>query len=273
MWFVKNENVPQLIELGCGGCSTVGKEEEKTPSTTYCNNFPFVLPATCNLQPTTHYTPNEHKLSSKRGYNRKWFTGIPINNMPPRSAEEKARRKKLHQERLEARKLKKQQEEKARQELSKTKEEEISSSSLASDNANTKTESECLLFIIPDDAFHNILNFLPARDLGSFSMTCRHINLGLNDGCVHHLFSRLCTTKDINKSSDEAEAGKLRVPIKICESENQVKELLAQALEGCGNTGRVITKKSKKGHGSDEYICFARFIEEAVLGRSVQVSR
>ena len=191
--------------------------------------------------------------------------------MPPRSAEEKARRKLLAQQRAEARKLKKQQEEEKKKALGDDSSSLASNktSSLASNDAKGKTEGECGLFIIPGDAFHNILNFLLARDLGAFSMTCRYINLGMNDGRVHHLFSRLCAKDD---ASSSAEAGNLRVPIKICESENQVKEILSQALDGCGDTGRVITKKGKKGHGSDEYIAFARFIEEAVLGRSVQVS-
>ncbi len=188
--------------------------------------------------------------------------------MPPRSAEEKARRKLLHEQKLAARKL---QKEKENAEKKKADEEKDS----LDDNDNTKNaESDisetknCYLVALPEDPLHNILQFLPARDLGAFSMTCRQLNFCMVEGRTHHLFSRL---KAVKRGEGP---GKLNVPIKICESETQVKELLIQALEGCGDTGRLVTKKAKKGKGvcADEYMAYARFIEEAVLGRSIQVS-
>lgn len=186
--------------------------------------------------------------------------------MPPRSAEEKARRKLLHEQKLAARKLKKEKED------AETKRAEGEKDSLDDDNAkNTESDAsetkDCYLVALPEDPLHNILQFLPARDLGAFSMTCRQLNFCMVEGRTHHLFSRL---KAVKRGEGP---GQLNVPIKICESEIQVKELLIQALEGCGDTGRLVTKKAKKGGVcADEYMAYARFIEEAVLGRSIQVS-
>ena len=48
------------------------------------------------------------------------------------------------------------------------------------------------------------------------------------------------------------------------------KKILESSLSG-GETGRLLTKKSQKGIGADEYPAYARFIEEAVCGYAVQV--
>jgi hypothetical protein len=187
--------------------------------------------------------------------------------MPPRSAEEKARRKLQHEQKLAARKLKKEKED---AEKKKAEEEKaLLDDDGANNNDNDVSETkDCHLVALPEDPLHNILQFLPARDLGAFSMTCRQLNFSMVEGRTHHLFSRL---KAVKRSEGP---GQLNVPIKICENEIQVKELLIQALEGCGDTGRLVTKKAKKGKGvcADEYMAYARFVEEAVLGRSTQVS-
>ena len=194
--------------------------------------------------------------------------------MPARSAEEKAKRKLLHQQRQEARKLKKEKEEgnkkQAASSSSSNNEGKVSSNNTNSNESNGTNSSVNIsgFSTLPEDPFHQILNYLPARDLGAFSMTCRDINLGMNEARTHHLFSRLQATNNGNA----VEPGRLLVPIKICETENQVKELLIHALEGSGDTGRLVTKKARKGAGADEYIAYARFIEEAVQGRSIQVS-
>ncbi len=197
--------------------------------------------------------------------------------MPARSAEEKARRLKLRQEKLAARKAKKAQEEAANQTKNGALKNQNDHNDNKNDgegdsnngsNGNSKNgEQSDFISKLPEDPFHHILKYLPARDLGAFSMTCREINLGLEEARVHHLFSRL----KAENSKNIHEPGKLQAPMKICETKNQVKELLKNALEGSGDTGRLVTKKGKKGAGADEYIAYARFIEEAVLGRSIQV--
>lgn len=186
--------------------------------------------------------------------------------MPPRSAEEKERRKQLQQQRLEARKLKKQQEEEQKQRA-----ETLGETPEGEDCANKSSDenkSPCFLLGLPDDPFHNVLKFLPARDLGAFIMTCRSVNLCMGEAKVHHLFSRL-------QAKQKSEGpGKLHVSIQLCENEMQIKELLSNSLEGSGDTGRLITKRAKRGNNTsaDEYVAYARFIEEAVLGRTIQVS-
>lgn len=182
--------------------------------------------------------------------------------MPPRSAEEKARRKAEYQQRLEARRLKKEKEEE------ETKRSVVQSKEDVENEGDSEIrDKECYLVTLPEDPFHHLLSFLPARELGCLSMTCRDINLSMGEARTHHLFSRLNT-----KYYDSDVPGKLQIPIKICENENRTKELLSNALDGCGDTGRLVTKRAKKEKGTcaDEYIAFARFIEEAVLGRSVQ---
>lgn len=190
--------------------------------------------------------------------------------MPPRSAEEKARRKLLSEQRKAARLLKKKKEEESnKNNNNKTKNEDGTIDGKDGNNGadNDKLPlKECGLFTLSEDSFHQILNYLPARDLGAFSMTCRNVNFGMEEARTHHLLSRL------QAQNNSEEAGKLQVPIQICKSESQVKELLRNALDGCGNTGRLVTKKGRKGAGADEYIAYARFVEEAVLGRSIQVS-
>ena len=191
--------------------------------------------------------------------------------MPARSAEEKARRLKLREEKLAARKAKKEKEEAAARQA---KNDDNNNKNDGSGDTNTASNDNCkngeqsdFISKLPEDPFHHILKYLPARDLGAFSMTCREINLGLDEARIHHLFSRL----KAENSKNVDEPGKLQAPMKICETKNQVKELLKNALEGSGDTGRLVTKKGKKGAGADEYIAYARFIEEAVLGRSIQV--
>jgi len=114
-----------------------------------------------------------------------------------------------------------------------------------------------------------LLCYLPARDLGAITMTCRDFNFGMAQSRISHLFSRLKTTGAVDQ------VGKLKVALKFCENETEVREILLQALEGSGNTGRLVTKKSKQGVGvnagdADEYISYVRFLEEALQGKSLQ---
>lgn len=197
--------------------------------------------------------------------------------MPPRSAEEKARRKLLHKEKLEARRKKKEIEEAAKKK--KAEDDEAKKAKDHKDESGAIDDSiqkECYIIQLSDDPIHNILLFLSARDLGAFSMTCRQINQSMVEGKTHHLFSRLNTTSANNSidDNDGERPGQLHVPIQICVNEIQVKELIVQALEGSGDTGRLITKRAKKNKGgcADEYMAYARFIEEATLGRTIQVS-
>jgi|AntRauTorckE5430_2_1112549.scaffolds.fasta_scaffold09119_3 hypothetical protein len=187
--------------------------------------------------------------------------------MPPRSAEEKARKKVLFEERKKAR-----QEEKAQKELEEE-EKKAALIKLKDGKIPSSDEGDCTSFCyfltLGSDAQNHILCFLPARDLGAVSMTCRSINFGMGEIRICHLLSRLNTHARVDQ------IGKLSVPIKFCENESEARHLLRVALDGSGDTGRLVTKKSKKGGkndagDADEYIAYARFLEEAVQGHAVQ---
>jgi len=186
--------------------------------------------------------------------------------MAPRSAEEKERRKLLQAQKQEASKLKKEKkevEDAAKNiALAKLEEGKIQSTE------GHASDGYCYFLTLPDDAQNQILCFTEARDLGAISMTCRGINFGLAEARVSHILSRLNT----KANADADQIGRLSVPIKFCDNEAAARNLLAHALHGSGETGRLVTKKSKKvkGCGADEYIAYARFLEEAVQGHAVQ---
>lgn len=187
--------------------------------------------------------------------------------MPPRSAEEKAKRKLLHEQKKQARKLEK--ERKEREEAEKREVLAAAGDATVSHVECEASDSYCYFLTLAEDSQNEILSLLPARDLGAMSMTCRSINFGMAESRVSHLFSRLNTVVNVDQ------VGKLKVPAKFCENESEVRKLLDYALEGSGETGRLVTKKSKKGKkanagDADEYIAYARFLEEAIQGHAVQ---
>jgi hypothetical protein len=113
--------------------------------------------------------------------------------MPPRSQEEKERRRQLHKEKQEARK-------KAKDEAAKKKEVGVvksAASALKLENVAekkmeaTQEESWSLLKSLPDDAIAQVLCFLPSRDLGCVTLTCNHLNGVLGEVRVTHILSRL----------------------------------------------------------------------------------
>jgi len=194
--------------------------------------------------------------------------------MPPRSAEEKARRKALLEEKKKRRQEEK--EKKAKDEAAAL-EKKLQKLSItdASSSADVDDDDSCqskeYFTRLSEDMQHKILCFLSARDLGCASMSCRSINYGMAESRVAHSLSRLKT----NTKPTMEEVGKLRMPIVLAENRSDVKELLDHAIDGSGDTGRLVTKKSKKGKkagagDADEYISYARFIEEAIQGYALQ---
>eukprot|EP00568_Trieres_chinensis_P001601 CAMPEP_0183298936 /NCGR_PEP_ID=MMETSP0160_2-20130417/5802_1 /TAXON_ID=2839 ORGANISM="Odontella Sinensis, Strain Grunow 1884" /NCGR_SAMPLE_ID=MMETSP0160_2 /ASSEMBLY_ACC=CAM_ASM_000250 /LENGTH=612 /DNA_ID=CAMNT_0025461067 /DNA_START=105 /DNA_END=1943 /DNA_ORIENTATION=+ len=94
-------------------------------------------------------------------------------------------------------------------------------------------------------------------------MTCRGINYGLSEHRVQHLLCR------VGVRSSVGAAGVAR-KVKMCDGESEVRDLLVRSLGG-GNTGRLITAKSKLGGGdADEYVAYARFLEEGLCGYATQ---
>lgn len=188
--------------------------------------------------------------------------------MPPRSEEEKARRKAAAEEkkiaRQEAKAQKEREEVKAKAALAKLEEGKI-----PTEDIDDNSDKTCYFLTLSDDVQNHVLCFLSARDLGAVSMTCRSVNFGMGEIRVSHLLSRLNTHATVDQ------IGKLSVPIRFCENDTEARQLLKLALDGSGETGRLVTKKSKKGKknnagDADEYIAYARFLEEAVQGHAIQ---
>lgn len=189
--------------------------------------------------------------------------------MPPRSDEEKARRKAVAEEkkiaRQEAKAQKEREEAEAKAALAKLEVGKI----LSDEDKDDDSDKTCYFLTLSEDAQNHVLCFLSARDLGAVSMTCRSVNFGMAEIRVSHLLSRLNTHATVDQ------IGKLSVPIRFCENDTEARQLLKLALDGSGETGRLVTKKSKKGKknnagDADEYIAYARFLEEAVQGHAIQ---
>jgi len=194
--------------------------------------------------------------------------------MPPRSEEEKLRRKLLHKKKQEARKLakEKKKEEKAQQKAVVSI--NTNSDKASTDDAKIKSTEECMFLTVPEDALRRVMCFLTARDLGVISMCSRYFNFGMAETKISHFFSRMCYVESNRKSP--IDPWKMNVPIRMCANEAEARILIMNSLEGSENTGRLITKKSKRALNkrtvgdADEYIAYARFLEEAVSGYSIQ---
>lgn len=164
---------------------------------------------------------------------------------------------------------------KARQEAKAKKEREDALKKVASDLKNLDIDSDndgekdkfCYLLTLGEDAQNHIFNFCSARDLGVLSMTCRSINYSMAEARMYHVLSRLNTHNE-----NVEQIGRLKAPINFCNSKEECRGLLHRALDEGGDTGRMVTKKSKdtKSTGdADEYMAYGRFLEEAVLGYSL----
>jgi alpha-tubulin suppressor-like RCC1 family protein len=184
--------------------------------------------------------------------------------MAPRTEEEKARRRAEYEARKAARLAAKQKEQEEKK--------NVTENEIVGVNQNTAGICEprkCYFLTLSDDTQNQVFSYLDAKELGSISMTCRDVNFSMEECSVVHLLSRLNTIKGTSG------VGKLAIPIKLCDNKSEARRILTLAVDGSEETGRLITKKSrqgkKKGAGdADEYIAYARFLEEAVQGHALQ---
>mmetsp|Transcript_25517 Transcript_25517/g.55214 ORF Transcript_25517/g.55214 Transcript_25517/m.55214 type:complete len:724 (+) Transcript_25517:401-2572(+) len=202
--------------------------------------------------------------------------------MPARSKEERERRRKEFEERKAARRLAKESSSKdgiksaaatdadnnstpnrdhacshANARKSDSSSSSVDLSKLPPEEANASSKLCCL----SKDALHQVFSYLPSRELGATTMTCRVLNYALAEGRVQHLLSRL------NRGGD--------LPLSMCRDEAEARDLLEKSLVpgDNGGTGRLATKKSKRkgaDRGADEYISYARFIESSLSGCEIQ---
>ncbi|CAB9510580.1 Ultraviolet-B receptor UVR8 [Seminavis robusta] len=171
--------------------------------------------------------------------------------MAPRSEEEKQRRKAEYLKRKEERQKLKEQEAKA----SKSKGSGTDAKKKSSESTGASGPSP--LLALPEDALKQVLCSLAARDLGKVSMTCRHMNEALHDVRISFLLSRL----------RHSPVGPLK-EISVCNNIDEARVMIDQSLGG-GETGRMIVKrkgKNAKRKNADEFVAYARFLDEAVHG-------
>jgi hypothetical protein len=175
--------------------------------------------------------------------------------MPPRSQEEKERRRLLREQKKEAR-----EKEKAK-EMKKI---------LVVKNVQTKAatagpknvEQHSPLLHVPDDAMRQILSFLPAQELGTITLSCLAINRMLKEVRIPYILSRL------NRANQPLKGAVGYVD--MCRDQAQARALLEQSFGG-GDTGRLISKKCKRSGDTDEFVAYARYLEECVCGYAPMV--
>lgn len=172
--------------------------------------------------------------------------------MPARSEEEKARRKAEYLKRKEEREKKKAAEAEAAKKGADDKPKE----DVKKAAQGTSTGSGVSLLLgLPEDALKQVLCCLPAADLGKVSMTCTQMNEALPSVREAYLISRL----------KHARIGSVGL-VDICGGVDEARKMIEQSYEG-GETGRIIQKKKKNARRSaDEFVAYARFLDEAVLG-------
>lgn len=202
--------------------------------------------------------------------------------MPKRSEEEKQRRRELNAQKKAAREEKKQKElqEAQQREQERLEKERKLQQELDSIHPRGSDDGLCYLHSLADDSLQNICSFLNASSLGNFTMTNSAFREALPWLRNIHLFSRVAT-QSISNSNVANNIGRVDALIQMFLQEEEVTNgLLVSALEGCGDTGRLIAKsvkgaakKTESAKTADEYIAYGRFVEEALCGYSVQKSR
>ena len=107
---------------------------------------------------------------------------------------------------------------------------------------------------------------LAAHDLGSFTLVCRLMNHMLFEVRVPYVLSRL-------NRPNHAIPGAVGFT-QMLSDQAHARQLVYDSLGG-GDTGRLVTKKcrqNKSGGNADEFVAFARFLEESVCGYAPLVS-
>lgn len=173
--------------------------------------------------------------------------------MPTRSQEEKERRRLLREQRKEAR-------EKEKEGKKKPVAQEVETKAVTGPK-NVVQHSP--LLHLPDDAMRQILCCLPSQDLGAITLSCLSINRMLKEVRVPYILSRLNRANRPLKGAVGY--------IDMCHDQAQARTLLEQSFGG-GETGRLITRKCKQSGDADEFVAYARYLEESVCGYAPMVS-
>jgi len=178
--------------------------------------------------------------------------------MPKLTKEEREEKKRLLEAKREARrqaKAKKETEKAAT--LSKNVKDSSTPAKGKDNNAQQQKNLRSYFLELPEDATQQVLSFLPAKELGATCSTCSTLNKMLVEARVPYIVSRLHRPNFVIRDGVGS--------IDMCSDEADARKLIQQSFQG-GETGRVLNKRGKKGIGADEFVGFARYIEQAVSG-------
>jgi hypothetical protein len=197
--------------------------------------------------------------------------------MPARTAAEKLARKQALEEKREARRSAKEKKGKA-QKAFKAEE----TSTLQPSQATSKeSKGKCDILGLSEDSLNNIICFLPSRDIGALTLSCRRFSQLLVEARVNFIISRLQRPNDkipgsvgfISMCSGQEEA---RCVFDLLNHETGYEFLtvsiliqnlrtIVQQAYGGGETKRIRAKGKAKQFAS-EFVTYARYLEEAVCG-------
>mmetsp|Transcript_936 Transcript_936/g.2387 ORF Transcript_936/g.2387 Transcript_936/m.2387 type:complete len:689 (-) Transcript_936:301-2367(-) len=183
--------------------------------------------------------------------------------MPKLTVAEKLERKQRLAEKREEKRLAKEKKEREKAAAAATRSDgSTSGGNSAGPNAGVDAAAinakECYIFTLSNDALNHFLSFLPARDLGALTLTCRQMNqlLVTEDARAFYVLSRLA-----HKSA----VGTFEVD--MCRDINEARQIVEQSYGG-GDTERLKIK-GKAGKWKTEFVSYARFLQETVSGHSV----
>ena len=182
--------------------------------------------------------------------------------MPPRSAEEKAERKRLFEEKKQARQLAKEQ-----KDLEKKQQEEAAKQAGGDDGDKKPSaqkyggmEGGTLLLDLPEVALDHVMSCLPSRDLGCLMLTAKYFNRILIEARVPIVMSRL--------QNPHPQIGAVGF-VNMCSSPEDARAIIQESYGG-GNTGRILPRGKYAKTCANEFVQYARFLDQAVCGYGAQ---
>jgi hypothetical protein len=144
----------------------------------------------------------------------------------------------------------------------------VSSKGGTSTSSSSLIEEGCQLWTLSDESLNHILWFLPARDLGALTLTCRRLSKYLVDGRISYVWCRL-HAKMTTYNSVTGSNGPRPIHVDMCDDLENAKLVLEQSYMG-GDTGRIIAKGQARKEFLSDFVSYARFLQEAALGYSPQ---
>ncbi|KAG7341937.1 Regulator of chromosome condensation 1/beta-lactamase-inhibitor protein II [Nitzschia inconspicua] len=197
--------------------------------------------------------------------------------MPKLTAQEKLDRKKLLEEKREARRLakeKKEQEKAAavaqgddstKDAKHDSKEPQTATTTAALESSVVKRE--CHFWILSDESLNHVLWFLSARDLGALTSTCRRLSKQLVEARISYVWCRL--HGNINQPQSFTSEAARNIPVDMCDGLEDARRVVEESFMG-GDTGRIVSTGKARKEFAIEFVSYARFLQEAVLGYSTQ---